>query len=405
MLPKHHKASFFLNAGLFDNLSNFAELEDRISKLPTTVEVGDAFEVFAEAYFFTQKIEQAEEVWPFKSVPASIKLDLSLGTNQQDMGVDGVYKTASGTFNAYQATFRTGRSSLTWRDLSTFMGLTDNVSQRVLFTNSNDMPSVINDRTGFHCIRGNDLDRLDKNDFDTILKWLQSGEVEVERKITLHHQDEAIEDIITTLKDIVMREKNWEEKLESLKEYKKNYGDCNVPAEWSDKLLINGVSVQRTKCENIKLRKDYIKGREDIKFIWNKNEINWEYRFAELKEYNKIHGTCNIPNNLTERKLLSWVNTQRTNYKIGKLRDDRIKRLEKLGFIWKPTYSKQDEWFDALKDYKNKHGNCNVPHALEEYKQLYQWVMAQRNKYKKGKLSNTYIKLLEDIGFDWNINN
>jgi len=40
---------------------------------------------------------------------------LSLGTNQQDMGVDGVYKTTSGTFNAYQAKFRTNRPSLTWR--------------------------------------------------------------------------------------------------------------------------------------------------------------------------------------------------------------------------------------------------------------------------------------------------
>lgn len=77
MLPKHHKTSFFLKTGLFDNLSSFAELEERISELPTTVEVGDAFEVFAEAYFLTQKIEQAEEVWPFKAIPSSIKEDLS----------------------------------------------------------------------------------------------------------------------------------------------------------------------------------------------------------------------------------------------------------------------------------------------------------------------------------------
>jgi superfamily II DNA or RNA helicase len=201
MLPKHHKTSFFLKSGLYDNLSDFEELENRISKLPITIDIGDAFEIFAEAYFFTQKIEQAEEVWPFKSVPSGIREDLSLGTNQQDMGVDGVYKTTSGQFNAYQAKFRTGRPSLTWREISTFMGLTDNVSQRVLFTNCNDMPSVINDRTGFHCIRGNDLDRLRKNDFETILKWLQSGDIEVERKTPLPHQDEAINDILTALKD------------------------------------------------------------------------------------------------------------------------------------------------------------------------------------------------------------
>jgi len=200
MLPKHHKTSFFLEAGLFDNLSRFVELEKRISELPTTVDVGDAFEVFAEAYFFTQKIEQAEEVWPFKSVPSDIKEELSLGTTQKDMGVDGVYHTISDGFNAYQAKFRTNRKPLTWSEISTFMGLTDKVDQRVLFTNSNDITSVINERSDFHCIRGNDLDRLDKNDFDTIVKWLQSGNVEVERKTPLPHQVDAIKDILTALK-------------------------------------------------------------------------------------------------------------------------------------------------------------------------------------------------------------
>jgi len=49
MLPKHHKTGFFLKEGLFDNLTCFAELEQRISGLPSMVEAGDAFEVFAEA--------------------------------------------------------------------------------------------------------------------------------------------------------------------------------------------------------------------------------------------------------------------------------------------------------------------------------------------------------------------
>ncbi len=79
MLPKHHKTSFFLKAGLFNNLSSFAELEKRIANLSTEKERGDAFEVFAEAYFSTQKIEQAEEVWPFKCIPTRIKENLSLG--------------------------------------------------------------------------------------------------------------------------------------------------------------------------------------------------------------------------------------------------------------------------------------------------------------------------------------
>jgi hypothetical protein len=77
MLPKHHKTSHFLKSGLFDNLSSFAELEDRISKLPTTTDMGDAFEVFAEAYFFTQKIEQAEKRYGRSNRLAPINLSIA----------------------------------------------------------------------------------------------------------------------------------------------------------------------------------------------------------------------------------------------------------------------------------------------------------------------------------------
>lgn len=35
MLPKHHKTSFFLKPGLFNNLSSFTELEKRTTTLAT----------------------------------------------------------------------------------------------------------------------------------------------------------------------------------------------------------------------------------------------------------------------------------------------------------------------------------------------------------------------------------
>ena len=40
------------------------------------------------------------------------------------------------------------------------MGLTDQVGERVLFTNCDDLPSVMDGRSGFFCIRGADLERL-----------------------------------------------------------------------------------------------------------------------------------------------------------------------------------------------------------------------------------------------------
>ncbi len=79
------------------------------------------------------------------------------------------------------------------------MGLTEQVSQRVLFTNCDDLPSVMDQRTGFYAIRGNDLDRLEPRDFTGILHWLETGGVEAQRKDPLPHQDEALSAILDHL--------------------------------------------------------------------------------------------------------------------------------------------------------------------------------------------------------------
>lgn len=191
MTSKHSSAGRFLVAGIFDGLTAFADIEARISALPGNKERGDAFEIFAEAYFATQKIAQAKEVWPFDAVPLAQRQALSLDTGR-DMGVDGTYLTVDGELRAYQVKFRSRRTALTWEDLSTFMGLTDQVSQRVLFTNSETLPALMQDRSGFVPIRGSDLDRLTATDFEAMRQWLQTGQVKLPRKQPLPHQQEAL---------------------------------------------------------------------------------------------------------------------------------------------------------------------------------------------------------------------
>ena len=158
--PRHRRTAYFVGLALFDRLEGFTDLEARIAALPTQQDRGDAFEVFAEAYLATQKLVGAEEVWPADQVPIAVLQTCRLPI--KDMGADGVYKTWAGQYNAYQSKFRTGRPSLDWTELSTFMGLTDQVGERVLFTNCDDLSPVMDDRSGFFCIRGNDLERLTK---------------------------------------------------------------------------------------------------------------------------------------------------------------------------------------------------------------------------------------------------
>jgi predicted helicase len=194
----HKKASVFISKGLFDQISEFRELESRISLLPTEQERGDAFEVFAEAFLNTQPIAQAHQVWPHDAIPTILKERFALVANR-DMGVDGIFKTLSDEYHAYQAKFRNGRTPLKWSELATFMGLTDQISQRLLFTNCDNFPPLMKERLGFYAIRGNDLDCLEPQCFNKIEGWLKRSQLKFKNKEPKAHQTKAIEAVISTL--------------------------------------------------------------------------------------------------------------------------------------------------------------------------------------------------------------
>ena len=153
-----------------------------------------------------------------------------------------------------------------------------------------------------------------------------------------------------------------------------------------------------------KLSDDRIKLLEEIGFVWDILESQWEEMFEALKEYKNNHDHCNVPATWTENQQLGyWVTVQRRSYKDETLSEDHIKRLEDIGFVWNPLESQWEEMFEALKEYKKKYGDVNVKQKGTENKHLGTWVSAQRKGYNSNLLSEDRIKRLEDIGFVWNI--
>jgi len=61
----------------------------------------------------------------------------------------------------------------------------------------------------------------------------------------------------------------------------------------------------------------------------------WEQRLGELKQYKSAVGHCNVPlRSLEHPELGNFVSWQRRQYKNGCLTDDRIERLNDIGFEW-----------------------------------------------------------------------
>jgi hypothetical protein len=80
---------------------------------------------------------------------------------------------------------------------------------------------------------------------------------------------------------------------------------------------------------------------------------------------------------------------------------DRMERFERIGFVLDSKEAAWLELYKRLKAYREEHGHANVPQRYEKDTALGFWVNSQRVRYKQGRLRDTRIKLLEQIGFEW----
>ena len=133
----------------------------------------------------------------------------------------------------------------------------------------------------------------------------------------------------------------------------------------------------------------------------------WDVWFGKLKAFKDRFGHCNVETTWAEDpRLGSWVSAQRTNYTSGKLADDRISRLDEIGFVWDWQSKRTDiVWlrhYEMLKDYFRDHGHSNVP--TRPRTKLANWVWQQRPRLdpnSKKALSRVQIELLDEVNFSW----
>ena len=191
-------------------------------------------------------------------------------------------------------------------------------------------------------------------------------------------------------------EGEWLARFDELVRYMASHGDCNVMTKSP---LGKWVSWQRLSYSKGKISEDHIRILESIGFTWNVFDEEWESRFDELNKYKEEHGNCDVQTSAD--RLGSWVSTQRQLYKEGVLSNERIERLENIGFAWDPFEARWYARFDELVMYREEHGNCNVNTNTGD--PLGYWVSAQRKAYKKGSLSKDRVQLLESVGFQWEL--
>jgi hypothetical protein len=190
--------------------------------------------------------------------------------------------------------------------------------------------------------------------------------------------------------------------------FKAEQGHCNVPASYQpDRSLAVWVFNCRRQRKLGTLSAERIKRLDEVGFVWvvrTRRFVarDWDAMVAQLQAFRRIHGHCNVPHSSRRHgELSAWLHSTRCSKRSGRLSIDRLQQLEDLGVVWEPQQARWETMFAALAEYREHHGDCNVPYGWPENPALAKWVKGMRAAQKRGDLESERIRRFDLIGFEW----
>ena len=215
---------------------------------------------------------------------------------------------------------------------------------------------------------------------------------------------------------------DWLGRFTELVDFKRRVGHCNVTQ--SSGPLGAWVAKQRQQYRLFRegkpsqITEERITKLKGLGFQWTLKHPEWEDRFAELVDFKRRVGHCNVSQ--SSGPLGQWVSDQRQQYRLRKekkyssMTEERITKLEGLDFQWtlynrKRKRSEPTDWedrFAELVDFKRRVGHCNVSQRSGP---LGKWVGTQRQQYrlrkekKHSSMTEERITKLKGLGFQWTL--
>lgn len=228
---------------------------------------------------------------------------------------------------------------------------------------------------------------------------------------TLYNKNKLTQNRIDLLNKIKFQwdplDEYWTTQYSALTHFRKQNPDRwpNQKEKSQNNKLYNWCIAQRMLFSQNKLSKNRVTLLDKIGFQWNQDEEAWVQNYKNLIEFRKLHPASwpeILDSSPDKNKLSIWCNNQRVSFKKDKLSQDRIDLLNKIRFrfgvidFWTPMYEQLIKFRELNPD--------RWPARDEEFQKgskLGLWCSNQRVSFKKGKLSQNQIALLNKIGFRW----
>ena len=132
------------------------------------------------------------------------------------------------------------------------------------------------------------------------------------------------------------------------------------------------------------------------------------------KKYYEKYGDIDVPIDFKTKdginydengkKLSIWLTTQKHKKRNNTLSVEKVTKLNEIKFQWKTNNKKWNKMYNVAKNYNQKYGNIELPikSDFENKELLEDWVIKQKDSYKKGILSENKIHELNKIGIKFN---
>ena len=211
----------------------------------------------------------------------------------------------------------------------------------------------------------------------------------------------------------------WQHGFEVAKKYHDTYGNLLVAGKYVDPdgyPLGQWILKTRQQKLNGRLKEERIAQLDEIGMVWSVFDAKWEKAYALAAAYYEENGNLNIPRSYVTaagERLGQWVASQQWAYPKGKLTDEQVERLSRIGMYWGNRNDRQwNEGYQEAKRYFDAHGDLNVPadYVSPGGYNLGNWVKRQRYTRQNPEkscavLTEERIARLDEIGMRWEKSN
>lgn len=258
-----------------------------------------------------------------------------------------------------------------------------------------------------------ELSSHDDNEIDNrfLHGWVKRQKLQLQKRINGDESslsDQRLRKIVSLETSLFERQRpQWNTRFQQLTKFRKEH-----PNVWPtdrvkgvDKKLVAWCNRQRAANNNNTLPNERIQALDALGFPWSLNDQRWHEYYAALQQYKATHNDCLVP--ICPRNgnasLARWVEVQRTMYRKRRptLTQEKIDKLDRLGFVWDANEYQWSKRFNELADFVRVHG-CLPTRSKSLI--LVRWLKYQaktHTMFEKGENSSMTcerVKLLEQIG-------